>query len=466
MMELSEKRQPVVGMEKVGFALEEAWGYSQDVCPAFRIEGPIDIDLLRQSYIETLDQFPRLKKIVEFDRSGRKTELYWRQIDGDLSGTFEIHPLRVDDDSAEADDEAFQKVQEDLLNEPGSDMTKVIGLRIHLYQAHPNLHYLVIRFNHILSDGRGILTLASFWFDRYDRLSQDRDSPLDPRSLPTPAEKQELTTLNILRKMGLKGLLLTAWMLLRSYWHSIRMPITYLTEYKYGLKGKFKILDTLYPPEKVKTLRARAKAMGLTINVLALMASYHAVLRFCRESGIEAKRLIINSPRDVREADSNTTKIYVVPRMIELIPSRIKDDCHLFSTIKEELRRIALSRIDYLGIIGMSILGKLSYDSLVRMMKKRSKQGKTMMATLIISNVGEISNNGHFHRLGEADITHVYHGGRAQYPPGYATPLYSFKGRMVLGMAYYEPAMTKEKCRTFGMIFFEELERLSTIDLR
>ena len=463
-MKLSKTRRPVSGMEKVGFAMEEAWGYSQDLCPAFRINGPIDIDLLKQSYLETLDLFPRLKKIVEVEGNRRKKRLYWRKVDGDFSETFETHQLSVEDDSPEAGEEAFTKVQEELLNVPGSDMTKVIGVRIHLYSANPDLHYAVIRFSHILCDGRGILTFASFWFERYDRFNQDRESPLESESLPAPVEEKESTILTIIRKMGLKGLLLSIWMIFRSFWYSLRMPITYLTEYKHGLKGKFRILDTLYPQEKVKTLRARAKAMGLTINDFALMASYHAVLRFCRESGIEAKRLIINSPRDVREADSTTTKIYVVPRMIDLIPLKIKDDRHLAAAIKEELRRITVSRIDCLGFIGLSILGKLSYDRLVRMMKKSNKRGKTMMATLIISNLGEVSNLGFFERLGEASVTHFYHGARAQYPPGYATPLYSFKGRMVLGMGYYEPAMTKEKCRTFGKIFFEELDRLSRVD--
>ncbi len=465
-MNLSETRCPVGGTEKVGFAMEESWGYSQDVCPAFRIHGPIDIDLLKQSYLETLDQFPRLKKIVEVEGVGRKRKLYWRKVGGDFSETFEIHQLSVEDDSPEAGEEAFAKVQEELLNMPGSDMTKVIGVRIHFYSANPDLHYVVIRFSHILCDGRGILTFISFWFERYDRLTQDRDSPIETSSLPAPLEEKESTILTIIKEMGLKGLLLSIWIILRSYWQSLRMPIAYLTEYTHGLKGKFRLLDTLYPPEKVKTLRARAKAMGLTINDYALMAGYHAVLRFCRERGIEGKRLIINSPMDIREADNNTTKIYVVPRMIILVPSKIKDDRHLAAAIKEELKRITLSRIDYLVLMGLIILGKYSYDRLVRMMKNSNKQGKTVMATLIISNVGEVSSHGFFDRLGEASITYFYHGARAQYPPGYATPFYSFKGRMILGMGYYDPAMTKENCRTFGKIFFEELDRLSMVDFR
>ena len=36
---------------------------------------------------------------------------------------------------------------------------------------------------------------------------------------------------------------------------------------------------------------------------------------------------------------------------------------------------------------------------------------------------------------------------------------------MALGMAYYDPALTEEQCRFFGRTFFEELERISKLDL-
>jgi len=241
--------------------------------------------------------------------------------------------------------------------------------------------------------------------------------------------------------------------------------VVHLNEFKYGLAGRFRTWDAHLAPEKLRDLLSRAKEKGLTLNDFALAAGYHTVLRYCAQEGIEVKRMTINSPKDIREQDSQEVFNLAVPRTISLIPTKIRDDRHLMETIQGELRRIMESKIYFLGALGISLLAKVPFDRVVRLIRGQMERGKNPAATILISNVGEVTRFGAFKTLGEAEIADLHHGARGQYPPGHITPLYSFKGTMTLGFGYYDPAMTEEKCARLGAIFFEEIERVSKLDL-
>ncbi|MFC1888791.1 hypothetical protein ACFL4G_03435 [Thermodesulfobacteriota bacterium] len=463
-MELSDVRTPLGTMDRAGLALQEARGYAMEAFPAVRLEGPLDADLFKQAYLESLDIFPRMKQIVEFEGEGRQKRFYWREVRSDLSHTFILQDLDVADDSLESADTAFVPIQQEMLNAPGIDMTRGIGIRIYLYRTGPTRHYALIRFNHILSDGRGMMIFANFWILRYEELLKDPDSPVRAEPFRMP-EEQEVRIWTMLKWVGWKSIVRFIRGMLRSLRLGRKMPVAHLADFKYGLKGRFRTWDSHLAPEKLLELRSRAKAMGMTMNDLALAAGYHTVLRFCSREGIEVKRMKINSPKDIREEDSTQVFNLAVPRVISLIPAEIRDDHHLIETIREELRRIMDSKIYFLGALGVNLLGKLSFDRLVRIIRRQMERGHNPAATILISNVGEITSFGSFNALGEAVTAHLYHGARGQYPPGYITPLFSFKGTMTLGFGYYEPAMTEEKCARLGSIFFEELERISKLDL-
>ena len=142
---------------------------------------------------------------------------------------------------------------------------------------------------------------------------------------------------------------------LRSLRLGRRMPVAHLTEFKYGLEGRFRTWDAHLASEKVAELRSRAKAKGMTINEFALAAGYHTVLRFCSEQGIEVRRMTINSPKDIREEDSTDVVNLAVPRTISLVPAEIRDDRHLLETIRAEIDRIMKSKIYLLGSLGVHI---------------------------------------------------------------------------------------------------------------
>lgn len=463
-MELSERKEPLGGMDRAGFALQEARGYAMEAFPAVRIEGPVDADLFKQAYLETLDTFPRMKQIVEVQGTGRRKKHYWREVVSDLGHTFESHSLEAADDSLEAADAAFDTVQQEMLNAPGIDMTQEIGIRIYLYSTSDIRHYNLIRFNHILSDGRGMIIFVNFWILRYEQLLRDPKAPLMAEPFRMPEEK-EVRIGTLLKWVGWRTIFRFVREMFRSLRLGRKMPVAHLADFKYGLAGRFRTWDAHLAPERLLELRTRAKAMGLTLNDLALAAGYHTVLRYCTQEGIEVKRMTINSPKDIREEESMEVFNLAVPRPISLIPAEIRDDRHLMETIQGELRRIMDSKIYFLGSLGISLLAKLPFDLVVRIIRGQMERGKNPAATILISNVGEVTSFGSFEKLGEADIAQLYHGARGQYPPGYITPLFSFKGTMTLGFGYYEPAMTEEKCARLGTLFFEELDRISKLDV-
>ena len=463
-MKLSETKTPVGIMDRAGFALQEARGYAMEAFPAVRLEGPVDADLFRQAYLETLDTFPRMKQIVEVEGKGRKKKHYWREVKSDLSHTFTTHNLEAADDSLEAADAAFVPIQQEMLNAPGIDMTREIGIKIYFYSTSSLRHYALIRFNHILSDGRGMIIFINFWILRYEELLRDPNTPLMAEPFRMPEEK-EVRIRTLLKWVGWKTIFRFVREMFRSLRLERRMPVAHLNEFKYGLEGRFRTWDSHLAQEKLIKLLSRAKAMGLTLNDLALAAGYHTVLRYCAQEGIEVKRMTINSPKDIREEDSKEVFNLAVPRAVSLIPAEIRDDRHLMETIRGELRRIMESKIYFLGALGISLLEKVPFDRVVRIIRGQMERGKNPAATILISNVGEVTSFGSFDKLGDAEIADLYHGARGQYPPGHITPLFSFKGTMTLGFGYYEPAMTEEKCARLGAIFFEELDRISRLDL-
>ncbi|MFC1888790.1 hypothetical protein ACFL4G_03430 [Thermodesulfobacteriota bacterium] len=463
-MELSERKEPLGVMDRAGFALQEARGYALEAFPAVRMEGPVNADLMKQAFMETLELFPRLRHVVEVDRSGRRAKLYWREALGDLGHAFELHDLEIVEDTLEAADAAFNRVQHDLINSAGNDMTRDIGIKIYLYRANPKRHYALMRFNHIMTDGRGMILAMAFWGLRYLNLLEEPDAPPQDSPFTMPEDEQSVTIRSLLKDIGFRGMFRFVKEAIRNIWLALRMPAAHLTDYVYGLEGKFNTYDSYLAPEKAAAIRRRAKAMGMTINDLALAAGYHAVLRFCNDEGIEVKRIALNSPKDIRTKGSSSLDNLVVARQISLVPGRIRDDRHLIATIREELERLTDSKVYYLGRIGIFLLGMLPHDGAVRMLRRSMARGNNPTASLLISNVGEVMNYLSYQGVGDTRAEHVYHGIRGQYPPGYMTPLLSFKGTMILGMGYYEPAMTEEKCRRFGQYFFEEMERISRLD--
>lgn len=463
-MELSERKEPLGVTDRAAFALQEARGYALEAFPAVRMEGPVDADLMKQAFMETLELFPRLRHVAEVDRSGRRAKLYWREATGDLGHAFEVHDLEVAEDTLDAADAAFHKVQHELINAPGNDMTRDIGIRIYLYRANRSRHYALMRFNHIMTDGRGMILAMAFWGLRYLNLLEEPDAPPQGNPFADAEDEKPVTIRSLLADIGFRGIFQFVKEAIRNIWVGLRMPPAHLTEYRYGLEGKFNTYDSFLAPERAAEIRRRAKAMGVTINDLALAAGYHAVLRFCAHEGIEVKRVSLNSPRDIRTKGSSSLVNLVVARQISLIPARIRDDRHLLATIRDELARLTDSKVYYLGRIGMILLGMLPLEGAVRMLRKSMAKGNNPTASLLISNVGEVMNYLSYQGVGEMRAERVYHGIRGQYPPGYMTPLLSFKGTMILGMGYYEPAMTEDKCRRFGQYFFEEMERLSRLE--
>ena len=461
-MEHNDKHAPLGHMTKLGLALQEARGYAMEAFPGIRLDGPLDIDILKRSFLETLSLFPGLRRIMTVPGNGREKRLGWIYTDDRTDAAFEVQDLITTDDTPDSADLAFLQIQQKKLNAPPFDLTKEFGIRAYLFKAGHRRHYVLLRFSHILSDGRGMLIFSGFWARRYNELLLNAEAPL--REEPFPAPRNEgIPIFRFLTGLGWRGLARLAMAALRRLKLALRFPPFHIAAYIPDLAGRFRTWEIHLPADRVKVLKARAKAMRHTLNVLALAAGYHTVLRYCTEEGIAAKRVTVNSPHDMRDLDSTAVANLVVARSISLIPERIRDDRHLLETIKRELRDVMVSRLYLLESIGLRLLSTLPYGALVRFMRRAARKGRNPAATLLVSYLGEITRFGPFERFGEAALSRIYHGVRGQYPPGYITPLFSFKGDMILGIGYYEPALTEEKCRRIGRIFFEELERISMV---
>lgn len=464
-MKLSDTRKPLSPMDRAGFVLQEARGYAMEAFPGYRAEGPFDLDLYRRAFFETFERFPRLRQILEIAGRDRKKRLYWREAKGDLGHIFEIHDLALEEDSLEAAEKAFNQIQQEMLNAPGIDLMQDVGMKVYVYRAGPERHFVIVRFNHILSDGRGMILFQGLWGSRYHELLKDKGAPVQTEPFKMPEEEGETSLWTLFKKLGVMNFLRIVGQGLRNFRVGSRFPVAHLTKFRYGLEGRFRTLDCSLSADRAKAIRAGAKAMGITVNDLSLAGGYHAILRFCRQEGDEAKRVTINSPMDIRMVDSTVMDNVVIPRTISLIPERIRDDRHLIATIQEELGRVTDSKVYILGWIGLRLLGRIPFDGAVRLLRRSMERGRNLSASLLLSNVGEIMKWVPPNVLGEAEPAYLYHGVRGQYPPGYITPLFSLNGTMILGIGYFEPAMTEDKAARFGEIFFEELERISKLEI-
>lgn len=455
-MSKEKDMRPLSGEEKLGFAYQEARGYSMEVYPAGRFDGPMDAAKLQQAFSDTLETFPHLRRVLAVKGTGRRKRLFWSRAGEDaLKNTFELRELEADDDDL---DEAFQRVQWEIMNSPGIDLSREVGMRCYIFRAGPERHYVLFRFNHILADGRGIIIFLALWRERYaDHLAGKAD-PLEP--FPEP-EKMTLSIWKILRSSGFKGL----WRMFKVLFGSIResrgRPAIHLARYDPLLAGEFRTCEVCMPADRASKMRQKAKEAGLTINDISLGAAYHAILRWCMRFGIEAGRITINSPQDLREVGSTEVANLVVPRTISLDPDRIQSDQELFGTIRSQLHQWSESRLYMLAALGLTIFGRLPYDLIVRAIRRTQERGANFSATLLLTNVGEVMRYGDFTQWGQLRMNRLYHGARGQYPPGYIIPIFSLGGILTFAMGYYHPAMDEEKCIYLGRLFMEEIERLA-----
>ena len=447
--------RPLNGEEKLAFAYQEARGYPMEVYPAGRFDGPIDTAKLQQAFSDTLETFPHLRRLLIVKGTGRRKRLFWSRAGEDaLKNIFEVRDLEADDDDF---DKAFQSVQWKIMNSPGIDLTREVGMRCQIFRAGPERHYIIFRFNHILADGRGIIIFLALWRERYADLLAGKAGPIEP--FPEP-ETGTISIWKMLRSGGFSGL----WRLLRTLFASIRerrgKPAIHLARYDPGLAGEFRTCEVRMPADRLTKIRRKAKEAGLTINDISLAAAYHAILRWCRLFGMAAGRITINSPQDLRDVGSTEVANYVVPRTISLDPDRIQNDGELFGSIRSQLRQWSESRYYMLAALGMTIFSRLPYDFIVRAIRRTQERGANFSATLLLTNLGEITKYGDFTQWGNLRMNRLFHGARGQYPPGYIIPLFSLGGILTFAMGYYHPAMTEEKCIALGRLFMEEIERL------
>jgi len=454
-MNQDQYMRPLSTEEKLGFAYQEARGYPMEVYPACRLDGPMDQAKFRQAFIETLEIFPHLQRLLVVEGKGRRKRLFWRRAGEEaLENVFEVRDLETGEEDT---DEIFQRIQWKIMNSPGIDLTHEVGLRCYLYRAGPDLHYCLFRFNHILADGRGIIIYLALWRERYGDLLAGTAGPTEPFPEP-PVESSSI------RKMLCSGGLSGLWRMLRAMVHAIRerkgRPPIHLASYEPDMAGEFRTCEVCLPAGRMREIRRRAKEAGLTINDISLAAAYHAILRWCKRFRVSAGRITINSPQDLREVGSTEVTNLVIPRTVSLVPERIRSDDELFDSIKTQLRQWTESRFYMIAAMGLTIFGRLPYDFIVRAIRRTQERGANFSATLLLSNVGEITKYGDFTIWGNLRFKRLFHGARGQYPPGYIVPVFSFSGVFTFAMGYYYPAMTEGKCISLGQMFMEEMERL------
>ena len=449
-------QRPLRGEEKLGFAYQEARGYPMEVYPAGRVDGAMDLAKFRQAVRDALETLPHLRRLLVVEEKGRRKRLFWSTApDEALDALCEVEDLEIDEGADP--DEAFQQVQWKLMNSPGLDLTRELGLKCYIFRAGPELHYVLFRFNHILADGRGILIFIALWRQRYIDLLAETAEPIAP--FPEP-DAGRVSVWKIIRSVGFLGFVRIVWGMLFSGRGRRGRPPMHLAHYDPDAVGEFRTSEVVMPADRLKAVKRRARTTGLTINEVSLAAAYHAILRWSRHFGVESGRITLNSPQDLRDVGSTEVANLVIPRTISLDPDRISNDEGLIETIRSQLRDWSERRAYLPVALGIALLGRCSYDFIVRLIRRTQRRGLNLSATVLLTNLGEVTHYGDLTSWGGLRLTRVFHGARGQWPPGYIVPVFSFNGVFTFAMGYFSPAMTEEKCLVLGRLFMEEIERL------
>ncbi|WP_170291775.1 condensation domain-containing protein [Heliobacterium mobile] len=398
-------------------------GCNHQIHCILKVNGLVDVTLLRKSLTLAIEAEPVLRcRFVEQDPFS-----FWEQYD-DID-SIELCSL-VETDQTEAELHRFVNAPVDSYRDP--------QIQIRILRSGPS-DLLCFKIDHACSDAGGLKACVSLIASMYNRLCIDPAYKLEHKKVGNRDQSQLFPHLNI---SDVKE----AWERQPNRSRSTILSFPFRSDD--NVTPEF--VTTPFDPIHFHKLRRYAHQKGVTLNDILLTALYRTLFA---TTDPPAGRLIplqvtvdLRQFLPIKQADAICNLSGIITPMIERVSGEsFSDTLMKVSTMMQELKRFAPG---IRSVLLSEIYGRLGFREYYDwLMSGWNRSVETKSYPPIFSNIGKISD-GKIH-FGALEVTDGYMIGPALCTPGSLIAASTYQDRLTLAMAFYEPAISRNRVAQF-----------------
>ncbi len=441
---------PFTGSDKMVYAID---GVSKFMLHFIMdLHGQLRPSLLAQAIDLALTKSPILKSVARL----RSFAPYWEVLD-DL-GSSSI--LRVDDLTGEPDGEnAARESLEDYINEY-IDITQGPPVRFLLMQRAPERWTFVVKVHHCALDPVGMTHLVEDIQEYYGQL-------LGGEFIPPPEPMEDRGRWLLFKSVPLALWGRMVWVgFTRLLRHRLERRRTVRCHVRFSAprpdSSAISYRSVRFAGKDFRSLRARAKSLGMTVNDVAIAALCRAIRQWNRDQEPSDGMYSVILPADVRRyvrkqgAVPRIMSNYVGGTLITVPVERVTTLEETAQYVAEETRFIRNHHDGLRHNLGLPLMSLVPPQWLRRKLQRfQARHPSQFGPTAIVAYLGKIDRL--LSVFPDCEIKSIEGVGTGFYPVGFDVVVLSYGREYTVTFSYLKGACTNEEIDRFVTLFFEEV---------